>query len=85
MSSQKKAQAILRYQEVLEQLRGKLVEDMPLRDHVCEWLRAKVGDEAAGHLCDLSDDIKIQACVDHIKIGLASGDVKIDDVEKLLK
>ncbi|MBT3948804.1 hypothetical protein HOF40_01820 [Candidatus Parcubacteria bacterium] len=81
--SSKKDLDLRKYEETLDQLKNKLEQDPVSRERACEWLREVVGDEAAGHLCNLSDNIKIQACIDHIKIGLASGDIDIDDIKKV--
>ena len=72
-------------EKILEELRKKLQAETESCSAVCEWLTNKIGDEAAGHLCDMSDEMKVQACIDHIRIGLASGDITDNQINELLK
>ncbi|PLX28783.1 hypothetical protein C0581_00960 [Candidatus Parcubacteria bacterium] len=81
--SEDKNQVPYKYEEMLQEFRIKLEKDPAARDRACAWLHKTIGEEAAGHLCDLSDSMKIQACIDHMKISLASGDIQIDDLKEI--
>lgn len=55
-------------------------------DLVCEFLAGKIGDkDLVNDFKDLSEEIKLQACLEYLAIGLTAGSVKKKEVESFLK
>lgn len=55
-------------------------------ERVCLFLSNKIGDkELMSDFKNLSDDIKLQACLEYLAIGLVAGSVNRKEVENLLK
>jgi len=55
-------------------------------EQVCTFLSNKIGDkELMSDFKNLSDDIKLQACLEYLTIGLVAGSVGRKEVENLLR
>lgn len=65
------------------ELEKRLGEDEIILDKVCAKLCEKVGEE---HVCSfqaLELESKLQACIEHLIIALASGGIKKEDIENI--
>lgn len=71
---------------LMEEFSTWLMANKTATESVCLFLANKIGDkELAGDFKNLSEEIKLQACLEYLTIGLTAGSVKRKEVEKLLK
>lgn len=71
--------------KLVEALIKKMQADQKLLDNVCTFLNSL---SIGGHMADLkkvSEEIRLQACVDCLVIGLLSGDIKKNKVTSLME
>ncbi len=63
-----------------------LVANKSATESVCLFLADKIGDkELVSDFKNLSEEIKLQACLEYLTIGLTAGSVKRKEVENFLK
>lgn len=71
---------------LMERFSNWLGTDKNAAESACLFLANKIGDkELVGEFKNLSDETKLQACLEYLTIGLTSGNVKRKEVEKLFK
>lgn len=67
---------------IMEKFSAWLAENKNSSEVVCSFLANKIGDkELANDFKGLSDETKMQACLEYLAIGLTAGSVKRKEVE----
>lgn len=72
------------HRKILDRLGQRIQADPEIREKACEWIHKRMGSELADHFDELSDEGKIQACIEHTAIGMVSGDISIGEVKRLI-
>jgi len=71
---------------LMEKFKSWLLSNKNATENVCLFLAKKIGDrELIDDFKNLSEEIKLQACMEYLTIGLTAGSVKRKEVESLLK
>lgn len=71
---------------LMEKFKMWLLDNKNATEKVCLFLASKIGDRGlVEDFNNLSDEIKLQACMEYLTIGLTAGSVKRKEVEYLFK
>jgi hypothetical protein len=71
---------------LMERFNTWLTDNKTATESVCLFLANKIGDkELVNDFRNLSEETKLQACLEYLAIGLTAGSVKKREVENLLK
>jgi len=75
-----------RYRSLVRTFLSKLEDNQDFVEKVSYYLASKVGDHnLAQEFTELSPDIRVEACVENIVIGLTSGSLEAKEIKKLIK
>ena len=69
-----------------QSLAQKMEADPSIMDKVCHVLSKKISDQQlADHFSELSVESKMQACIEHLIIGVVSGDITKQEIADLIE
>jgi len=80
------AVAPVRYRSLARALLIKLQSDSAFVDEVAHYLASKITDQdLAEEFAKLSEDTKIDACIENMVIGLTSGSLDEKEIKQMIK
>lgn len=80
-----KLQISEKYREILGNLEKKIKNDPLFLKQICTWLKSKLDKKIIAQIEAISEENKSEACLEHIIIALAAGDITVKEIKKLLK
>lgn len=80
-----KLQISEKYREILGNLEKKIKNDPLFLKQVCTLLNSKLDKKIMEQIKAISEENKCEACLEHIIIALAAGDITAKEIKKILK
>lgn len=74
-----------KHRKAILELDEKIQSDSNFLNHLCQWIKTKLGNKVTSELDKLSEEGKYETCIEHIIIALAAGDLNATDIKKMLQ